>query len=79
MRIAFAAEDFKMIPVHSDPQILGGRAVFAGVRVPLHALWNNLADGATLDDFLDWFPAISRGKAETALRYAYEKLAAATK
>ena len=76
MKVIFEPEDFKVIPVHSDPEILGGTPVFVGTRVPVDALWNNLADGATLDEFLDWFPSVNREQAEAVLRYAYRNLAA---
>lgn len=75
MKVTFEPEDFDVIPVHSDPEILGGTPVFVGTRVPVDALWNNLADGASLDEFLDWFPTVTREQAETVLRYAYRNLA----
>ena len=75
MRIVFDREDFKALPVSVDPEVLGGKAVFAGTRVPLEALWGNLADGATLEEFLEWFPTVSRQQAEAVLRYAFRTLA----
>jgi uncharacterized protein (DUF433 family) len=77
MRIVFESDDLKALPVSVNPDILGGKPVFAGTRVPLEALWNNLADGATLDEFLEWFPTVSRDQAEAALRYAFRTLAQA--
>jgi len=63
MRIALEAEDPNKLPVSVNPNISGGRPVFAGTRVPLNALWNNLADGATLDEFLAEDQRISRTRA----------------
>ena len=77
MKVILDPEDFRSIPVVSDPEILGGTPVFAGTRVPLDALWNNLADGATLDEFLEWFPTVSREQAVAVLKFAYRNLAAA--
>ena len=77
MKIILDSEDIKALPVHSNPEVLGGTLVFAGTRVPVDALWNNLADGATLDEFLDWFPTVTREQAEAVLRFAYRNLAAA--
>lgn len=74
MKIVIEEKDFQALPVSVDPEILGGKPVFAGTRVPLEALWNNLADGATLDEFLEWFPTVSREQATTALRFAFRKL-----
>jgi uncharacterized protein (DUF433 family) len=76
MKVILGPEDFKSLPVNADPEILGGKPVFAGTRVPVEALWNNLADGASLDEFLEWFPTVSREQAEAVLRYAYRNLAA---
>ena len=77
MKIVFEPEDLKLLPVSLNPNILGGRLVFAGTRVPVDALWSNLADGATLDEFLDWFPTVSREQAEAVLHFAYQTMARA--
>lgn len=61
MKVIFEPNDFKSLPVHSDPEILGGTPVFEGTRVPVDALWNNLADGATLEGFLG-FPRCHANK-----------------
>ena len=74
MKILFDQEDLKKLPVHSNPNILGGRLCFAGTRVPVDALWGNLASGATLEQFLDWFPTVSKEQAETVLRFGYRVL-----
>ena len=39
--------------VISDPEILGGKPVFAGTRVPVAVLFENLADGLSLDEILE--------------------------
>jgi len=75
MKILLDPNDYRQLPVTVDPEIMGGKPVFAGNRVPLDALWNNLADGATVDEFLDWFPTVSRERAESVLRYGYRSLA----
>ena len=75
MKVILEPEDFKTIPVHSDSEILGGTPVFVGTCVPVDALWNNLADRATLDEFLNWFPTVTREQAEAVLRYAYRNMA----
>jgi uncharacterized protein (DUF433 family) len=77
MTVVLEPEDFKKLPIDSNPEILGGRAVFRGTRVPVDALWNNLADGATLDDFLAWFPTVSRAQAEAVMNFAFRSMAAA--
>lgn len=77
MRILLDPDDLKQLPITVDREILGGRPVFAGTRVPVDALWSNLADGASLDDFLDWFPTVSREQAEAVLRFGFRVLAGA--
>jgi uncharacterized protein (DUF433 family) len=56
--------------VHSDPEILGGVPVFIGTRVPAQNLFDYLAAGDSLDDFLRSFPAVSRDQAIAALEQA---------
>jgi len=56
--------------VHSDPDILGGKPVFVGTRVPFQTLVDYIAAGRTLDQFLDDFPTVSRELALRALEDA---------
>jgi uncharacterized protein (DUF433 family) len=44
--------------VTSDPAVLGGRKVFRGTRVPVEALFENLADGMALAQILAEFPTL---------------------
>ena len=46
--------------VESQPEIQGGTAVFRGTRVPLRALFDHLAAGESVDDFLDGFRTVKR-------------------
>lgn len=49
--------------VHSDPQIMGGTAVFVGTRVPLENLIDYLEGGESVEDFLEAFPTVKREQA----------------
>ena len=60
--------------VVSDPSILGGQPVFRGTRLPVGALFDYLADGLTLDYFLESFPSITREEATAVLRYGQERI-----
>jgi uncharacterized protein (DUF433 family) len=51
----------------SDPEILSGEPVFRGTRVPFKILVDYLAGGASLDDFLEQYPSVTRGEAIAAL------------
>jgi uncharacterized protein (DUF433 family) len=46
--------------ITSSPEILGGARVFRGTRVPVEALFDNLAAGMSLDEILDDFPTLDR-------------------
>jgi uncharacterized protein (DUF433 family) len=49
--------------VHSDPEIMGGTAVFVGTRVPLQNLIDSLEGGETVEEFLEAFPTVTREQA----------------
>lgn len=55
------------LPVHSDPEIMGGTPVFVGTRVPLQTLFDYLEAGDPLDEFLSNFPSVTRDQAVAAL------------
>ena len=56
--------------VHSDPEIVSGTPVFVGTRVPVESLFDFLAAGDPLDQFLDDFPSVSREQALAVLEVA---------
>ena len=60
--------------VASNPAILGGRPVFSGTRVPAATLFEYLADGLSLDYFLESFPTVPRDQAVAVLRYGLERI-----
>ncbi|MGH8008670.1 MAG: DUF433 domain-containing protein [Candidatus Binatia bacterium] len=60
--------------IHSDPETLGGTPVFVGTRVPVQTLLDYLAEGSSLDEFLDHFPTVTREQAVAALELAKEML-----
>ena len=62
--------------IHSDPEILGGKPVFVGTRVPVKALWDYFEGGDSLDEFLEDFPSVTREQAVAALRMAERMLSA---
>jgi uncharacterized protein (DUF433 family) len=53
-----------------DSEILGGTPVFFGTRVPIAVLFENLADGLSLDEILDSYPTLKREQAIEALHQA---------
>lgn len=55
--------------VERSPDKVSGAWVFRGTRVPVSALFENLCDGATLEQFLEWFPGVKRTQVEAVLNY----------
>jgi uncharacterized protein (DUF433 family) len=55
------------MPIHSDPEIMGGTPVFVGTRVPVQTLLDYLEAGDSLDEFLDHFPSVTRDQAVAVL------------
>jgi uncharacterized protein (DUF433 family) len=60
--------------VERSPDKVSGAWVFEGTRVPVKALFENLEDGARVDDFLEWFPDVSREQVEAVLEHAERSL-----
>ena len=53
---------------------VSGAWLFQGTRVPVRALFENLEDGASIDDFLEWFPGVARAQVEAVLEHASASL-----
>ena len=60
--------------VVSDPGILGGKPVFRGTRLPVETLFAYLADGQTLDYYLETFPSVTREQVLAVLRYGQQRI-----
>ena len=56
--------------VERDPQKVSGAWVFRGTRIPVSALFENLEGGATVDQFLQWFPGVTREQTDAVLEHA---------
>jgi uncharacterized protein (DUF433 family) len=61
------SKDDLVVVVELDPGKVSGELVFRGTRVSAAALFENLKDGASIDQFLDWFPGVTRNQVETLL------------
>jgi uncharacterized protein (DUF433 family) len=66
-----------MDPIQVDPEILGGKPCFAGTRVPIKALFDYLAHGRPVDEFVADFPTVAREQAVAVLDLARQALVAA--
>jgi len=63
--------------VERVPGKVGGAWLFRGTRVPVRALFENLEDGATVGQFLEWFPGVTKQQVESVLEFANQSLAVA--
>lgn len=63
--------------VERIPGLVSGDWVFKGTRVPVRALFENIEGGATVRDFLDWFPGVTRAQVDAVLEHAQRSLALA--
>jgi uncharacterized protein (DUF433 family) len=64
--------------VQRDPDRVGGAWTFRGTRVPVRALFEKLEGGATVEQFLEWFPGVTRRQVEAVLEHAAKSLTAAS-
>jgi uncharacterized protein (DUF433 family) len=46
--------------ISRDPAVMGGTPVFAGTRVPVQALIDELAAGRSIDEFREGYPRVER-------------------
>jgi uncharacterized protein (DUF433 family) len=60
--------------VERSPEKVSDACVFRGTRVSVKTLFENLEDGATIDQFLEWFPGVSREQALAVLQFAEASL-----
>ena len=60
--------------VESHPGKLGGAWIFANTRVPISALFENLKDGATVDEFVDWYPGVKPEQVQAVLQHQIDSL-----
>lgn len=69
MNLVIEEKSIQELPVNIDPEVMSGTPVFEGTRVPIDALTNNLADGVSLNEFLENFPTVSRDQALAIINF----------
>ena len=62
--------------VESVPGRVSGNWVFKGTRLPVYALFENLAEGATIYDFMEWFGGVEESEVRAALEHVAQELRA---
>ena len=63
--------------VERVPGKVSGAWLFKGTRVPVAALFENLESGATVDEFLEWFPGVAHDQVDSVLKHAERSLTVA--
>ena len=62
------ATDWETCPVvERDPGKLGGALIFRNSRMPVATVFENLKQGATIEEILAWYPGITREKVEAVI------------
>lgn len=60
--------------VERDAERVSDAWVFRHTRVPVIALFENLEGGASVGEFLLWFPGVTREQVEAVLDYTIQSL-----
>ncbi len=60
--------------VERNPRKISGDWAFAGTRVPVYALFENLESGATVKEFLEWYPEVNEWQVTAVLKHEAESL-----
>jgi uncharacterized protein (DUF433 family) len=60
--------------VEHNSEKVSGVWVFKGTRIPVAALFENLEDGASVNDFIEWFPGVSKAQIDAVLEFAAQSL-----
>jgi len=60
--------------VERNPAKVSGEWIFRDTRVPVSALFENLRDGVSVDEFLELFPGVKREQIIAVLDHEIEEL-----
>ena len=58
--------------IERNPNILGGKPVFKGTRIPVYLILDFLSAGETINEILENYPQLSREAILEAIKYASE-------
>jgi len=61
--------------IEINPEIMLGKPVIRGTRVPVEIILRKLSEGATEADLLDAYPRLTKRDIQAALAYAASSLA----
>jgi uncharacterized protein (DUF433 family) len=70
-----ASLDWSQCPVvESVPGKVGGVWVLKGTRMPVSAIFENIAAGANIDDIMEWFDGLDREQVRAVIEFAAKSL-----
>jgi uncharacterized protein (DUF433 family) len=70
-----AVLDWSQCPaVESVPGKVSGAWVLRGTRMPVSAIFENIADGASIDDIMTWFDGLDREQVKAVIDFAARSL-----
>lgn len=58
----------------SDPEIMSGAPCFRGTRVPVAVLFDNLAEGMTVDEIVEEWPSLNKDDVIAVLGMASDEI-----
>ncbi|WP_029520709.1 DUF433 domain-containing protein [Persephonella sp. IF05-L8] len=58
--------------IERNPEILGGKPIFKGTRIPVYLILDFLSAGETIDNILENYPQLSKEAVLEAIKYASE-------
>jgi uncharacterized protein (DUF433 family) len=61
--------------INIDPNIMLGKPVIKGTRIPVELIVRKIGEGALTEDLLDGYPNITKEDIQAALLYAADNLA----
>ncbi len=61
--------------IEINPDVMMGKPVIRGTRIPVELILRKLSEGATEDDLLDAYPRLTPSDIRAALAYAADTLA----
>ena len=64
------------LAVELNPKLVSGAWMFRGTRVPVVALFENLEDGVTVNEFVELFPGVDLLLARSVLEHAAKSVMA---
>jgi uncharacterized protein (DUF433 family) len=60
--------------IESMPEVMRGKPVIRGTRIPVELIVRKMGEGASIDDLLDGYPNLTKESVQAALVYAADMI-----